>query len=968
MSVTELLGGELEQNPRAFIVSSLAGGSGAGTFLDVADILSIQSGSSDSTVGILYTADIFTNDKSIIGVEGVEGNSLAALSELLSGYWSEDERHLSLFRSQGLASGSITRGGISFPFLVGGTNASGVTLGSAIEVYRSIGESLALITVSPDVQEKFTRFLMTNWASAGLSNTDLLGLQGPMEMPATSALGYSRIGLGRDRFKDYALRRLARSAVEFLATGYLAKESSGDLRLTPVEALESIVEKNKLVFLEACELYERDEHNQIIDALAPKETDSLWSSVNATIAERQNTAKEADVNTWLRRFQGTAELLASDFATSFDSALNASTAEWASVAPDRLLNVVNDYCARFGIAVVLELLAYTKAELESVANQLIAESGKLETVAGNWLGRVGQLGIPTSDLIGPNHPKMANVIQNVTSPWYYGSLAKIRQRASAVMIEFARDIVAPLAAALRVAQSNFEADTAGRAGDPPEFMHWPKDDLIPDWIRPSEVEFLLDDVDKYPETFVHLVAAMTTREELRTGQQPMEIAREKVIRGGFQARSVTPIDFAIRKDLQGVKAEDAGSWRPTIISGQGGPIRIIAEFHVDDIVQRAEEWTQQPGVFREYLEESLSGFLSERDAKGNLIVDHDQRLQTFKTTFTAALSSSTPLINVDTNLYSITHPNALDHARVIEPLPFPEGHPARQMAEEILTKGTKRDGGGAEPDGSDFTSTNAGVGSVGIISYFAQPVHPVVFKSVTQPIDAKLQEGKSDFWQWRRTRQLSEFIPISSSARRAMIRGWFTARAMGMLDTADLKMPIRILSSSSEWLAFPHAPLGGFIDSTALPLAVVLESMPLAWIGWAVGRTGEVEAYRRLLHLGLTDPSSMTAMGGDGAGSKLSVFSYEILNDELSEWITSGNVLPKSLPIMKGDTHEEREASMREIFATMAETLETSFKPGDLSATGLLHARRGIDLVPEVVSEIRRVGEARYVANEPPVY
>jgi len=81
-----------------------------------------------------------------------------------------------------------------------------------------------------------------------------------------------------------------------------------------------------------------------------------------------------------------------------------------------------------------------------------------------------------------------------------------------------------------------------------------------------------------------------------------------------------------------------------------------------------------------------------------------------------------------------------------------------------------------------------------------------------------------------------------------------------------------------------------------------------------------------------------------------------------------GNILPKSLPLVKGDTPEAREASIRDIFDTMAETLETSFKPGDLSGTGLLHARRGIDLVPEVVSEIRRVGEARYVANEPPVY
>jgi len=966
-TVGQLLGAQVDQRPKVFLVSSLAGGSGAGTFLDVADLVALHSGSTESVTGVLYTADVF---KEVSGAKGVEGNSLAALAELLAGYWSEDPRSLSVFTSQGIASKQITRGGMSYPFLVGSTNANGVSLSNQFEVYRSIGELLALVTVSGEVQENFMQFLSGNWQSQAISNSDRLGLQGPLEMAPTSSLGYARLGLGRDRFKKYSVHRLARNAIEFLASGYLTRNRSLDGPMTPTEALKDIVEHHKLVFLDACQLNERGAANQIVDALTPPETLTLWKKAIGEIAEKQAGAPEVDLNSWVRRFQDTAALLKEDFDTSFENALSQSTTKWGAEAPERLLEVVRDFIAKFGLNVTIDLLVYTKGELEDVASQLVGEAGKSDMEGGNWKGRIGQLGLPLTDRIKADHPKMNELIKNVTSPWYYKTRSEVSLRASAVMIEFARDVVTPLTATLRAAQADFQSDTAPKAGKPPEYTGWPTDQLIPDWVVPSKVEFILDEVETYPQVFLNLVAATLTKDE-KKDVGPQEFAMRNIISGGFRSASMTPTPRSVRRDLEGLSEGEERPWKPSVAGGDGSPLRFTAHFRQNDLISRAEEWLVQPGAFRDHLDESLADYLAERDATESPIANHQQRLATFEAKFTAALASAAPLIDVDMSLYATTHPSELVPVPIIEPLPFPKGHPARETAENILVREWQKrgtDGSASAPVlGNSFTSESEGVSSVGIVSYFACPVHPVVFKSVTRPIDARLHQGRAEFWLWRRTRRLSEFVPVSSSARRAMARGWYTARVLGMLETVDPQAPFRILSESGEWLEFPHPPLGGFVSRTALPLAAILESLPLSWLSWAAGSLEETMAYRRLLQLGLSDPSSMTSLGGDGSGSKSDLFSYLDMNTELAAWVESGKVVAPALPMANGDNTEARLASVKEVLTGMADVLMKAFVLSGTDSASLLRAPRGIDLVPEVVAEIRRVASAQFIPDTPPI-
>ena len=967
--ICKRFGAERDPSTRTFVVSSLAGGSGSGTFLDIADIVRAVNGK-DGAVGILYTADVFSGLQS--GIEGVEGNSLAALSELLSGYWQEDERHLSVLEAQGLAAGTATRGGITYPFLVGKKNTTGVALDSQVEVYRAIGELIALVTVSPNVQENLLNFCQAQWPSAALGNADHLGIQEPDAMAPVSSFGYSRIGLGRDRFKDYAKRRLARAAIDFLASGYLRECPQAQGSMTPQEVVKSIVTTQHVRFLEDCGLNERNfpelkqSNDQITDALRPTDMETLWQGLNRTVLEKQKQAgaTDADLNSWIQRFQETSALLTKEFGESFDLGLHTATKAWAEAVPQRLVDVTCTYIARFGLSVTLELLTETSKELEAVAGQLLNEAGGVELEGGNWMGRVGQLGLPLTGNLQAVHPKMAQLVTAINTPVRAQSFSKVARRASELMNEFSKQVVLPLAETIRAAHDTFLADTGPRGnGDPPAYLNWPTGQLIPDWLLPSKVEFLLDDQMAYPDIFDRLVAVTvgTATEEAR-GSDDLTTARQQVVQGGFPLAAGKLAGAAIRRHHAGVSK--IPSWDPAVAGGQGQALRFDAEFGVESIVARSEQWILQEGAFRSFLDESLADYLDEGAASGLVELSQESRLSSFSSKMAAALASSSPLINVDTDLYTRTHGDTPESTWVIEPMPFVIGHPARKIAEDVLTKAlqAKSNTGASTDVDKYFTSVNAGhIGSVGIVTFLSKPVHPVVFSSVTQPIVSRLQQSQSSFWLWRRSRLLSEYIPVSSSARRAMLRGWFTGRLLGLVGITSLKEPFTITSIEGKKLAFPHPPLGGFIGSSDLPVAGVLESLPLALLDWSTGDTGTIEAYQTLFRLGLSDPELLTAADGRGyAGDKLRLFAYDVMNPILGSWITSGELTGISAPVpLEGTDQASREESVRSRCQEMIATLEGMQSGSKVTMTTLLQAPRGVDLLDESIAEIEKIWKAK---------
>jgi hypothetical protein len=154
-SVAKALGGEAPNNstPQAFIISSIAGGSGAGMFMDVAELLKRATAQNwaQEAVAFLYTAEVFSS----IGAAGkdVAKNSLGAMNELIASKWvGISERSELLYSKLGLVAGNNAgkrEYGCKTNYLIGARNDVGVDIRFGVdgegmsEVFLTFGEALA---------------------------------------------------------------------------------------------------------------------------------------------------------------------------------------------------------------------------------------------------------------------------------------------------------------------------------------------------------------------------------------------------------------------------------------------------------------------------------------------------------------------------------------------------------------------------------------------------------------------------------------------------------------------------------------------------------------------------------------------------------------------------------------------------------------------------------------------------------
>ena len=92
--------GKLE--PTVMIISSIAGGSGAGMFIEVTEAVKSAAGKNwaENSFGILYAPDVF---KEVNNMSAIAPNALAAISETMSGQWNSvpSEATAALYRSAG---------------------------------------------------------------------------------------------------------------------------------------------------------------------------------------------------------------------------------------------------------------------------------------------------------------------------------------------------------------------------------------------------------------------------------------------------------------------------------------------------------------------------------------------------------------------------------------------------------------------------------------------------------------------------------------------------------------------------------------------------------------------------------------------------------------------------------------------------------------------------------------------------
>ena len=879
-------------DPVAMIISSLAGGTGAGIFMDVADMLR-ASGEQwlDMSFGILYAADVFQALAS--GAKaGIHPNAAAALAELVNGIYASGSVEVSGEERE------IGRSGPAFPFLVGHANTSGVVFGDQTDVYRVMGRCLGAVMTDPKVQDDFVVYTAANWHAAAATYPDSGGprhlLMEPPYKGLLQGLGYAEVDLGVDRLKAYSERRITRDAIETLVRGHLIR-TEGQERYEGMtsEAISALLAEDRLTgFLNAVGINERGtENNQVLDAIAlpldqrKRVTGDLAQRVFQLVTESMGT--KARVDDWVDEIVSQAEILAPGENERYDATLRERAREWSRGIVGQLTAEVGEIAAEWGLYVARDLLTKTRSELRWVVDELEQERLEHETLASHVRSNVQASFGELSGQVGSEHESVAHACANAVQTLVWHRMEeKARFIAREMLADFARSVVEPLIEAIRLALGELERRLDPGDVEATPIDGWPRhtperDQAVPDDLIPGKTVALVMEPESFPGRFDELVTATLGRDFETRASRWREIRRQ-VVTGDFLDDS--PISD--RELARSVKSlfETVDEWQPSEAILLGGepdrPARFKLHVGRDDVVLRARAWlTREGSAFDDFLSLGLRGYLGE---PGPTISSEEasKRESAFQRALAAAFEAAKPLVNIDSVLLSKVHGKQLREHVVAGEIPL-KNHRLEQWVIQFLDQHVESE---IKGEHSNVTQ-DARVKRISIYSMLDGALHPAVFESITEPIavgyNEALQSGKlRDFWKWRRSRPLANAIPLPMPMIRALIRGWFIGRFLGLIDIhpSNGRLVVRLSLGSSTVESPPLVDnpgskprqLGAFLESLALGIPYAAE----------IGRAEDMlRIYAEVLDLGRT-PGSVGAEVGEFNG----------LSSVLDEWITSGTI------------------------------------------------------------------------------
>lgn len=848
--------GSAVPDPVVVVLGSNAGGTGAGIMLDVIDLVRRTDVKGGFPIAVVFSSDIFGASTS----PTMAANGLAFMSELMSAYWDSELSGSELIPSLVATS---NRGPHSV-FMVGRKNIDGLDLKDSRNVYRAVGEALAGWVTSSQIQTSLNNFVQANWSASAIQNRGGYPFGQEYQTGVVSSFGSATISIGRDRFQEYAQKLLVREAIEFLDSGHIrrASEIFGEQdakNMTAPAIVAGILRKEREGFFNACLIDERGlQRNQITDIFVGNDVATIEKTKLRQEVGGALRSQSLDAGRW-RQVIGTQRDLArrtSQARATQD--YNARVGEWAPRIFEHVLRATSEYLARFGIAVTVELVRAAQTELHEVAAQVRQEAREASGIA---TARKSDADSKVPDTLKGTLEFANTLIESALSlsvsslmhDWKSDTLDRVAK----LMDDLADQVFRPIAGSLQQAQQTVHYMVAGAEGEPPLIESWPLDnDAVPESFAPSPVEFFLEEHTTWPKKLRELLSrSMPAPDHAHPRPMaPVPAARHALIADEFSGSSANTVSRPMIWS-----AHEYGG-KPQWVPGNATSIEVrVSE---EQLFERVRDWMLQPAsVIELAMREGLREYLDRNDSVGNANVDHVQRLSVFRQKLGEALKQSRPLMELNQPLMARVHPNCPmpSFQPIVQGFPFSEGHPAREIVEQVLGAAL------AANDSTDgfFSSRNSE--SVLISSFLKYPVHPMVVKSFTSPVNMALTGIKTQptmvrgaFWQWAWTKVLVDAIPLPDQIRLAMIRGFAVGRLLGLV-TADPSQPIEISETGGQVLSFPPALLTETSADNLLP--ALLESFVLCFGEVDTRSEAAFGAYRVLFELGNSPGQTFAATG-----------------------------------------------------------------------------------------------------------
>jgi len=885
MELTTRMGGTpsgVMKQPVAVVVSSIAGGSGAGAVIDICDLLRASGNGvwPSESMGILYSPDVF-DYLDPARRRGVRPNALATLSELVAGYWNKQgpsKDTANILNRQGVAIGDADRLGPRYSFLVGAKNEF-ITYRTQNDIYNAMGRALASWMTSTSLQDRMDAYVSGNWTSSAISVPDELGLKtNEMETPFT-ALGSARVGLGRDRFRDYATQRLARAAVDRLLERHEEVRPRGDERQSRVIAQE-VADNAFASFLLHSKLNERgEEQNDILDAIRPAsrqdEVLTLGDQIHSQVTGNA-PGKGLTVHEWRDRIAQKVREIIDRQLDEFDVANRECGRDWVKTVQTDIKQLAARTLAMEGYVVSVILFRKLADELRFVRTELEQEASKNMRAGENIEGEIeSALRTADGDLLPNDHPNVRQAVLRGVAAIYYRSEARLRQMVVAILPDLIDNVILRVADEIERAGQHLLAERTPANGQISQISTWPEGDDIPKVLHPAANEFLLEDPESYGSALRSLVAK-TVGSDDRVG------AFRKVLQHIILGADEVEID------KQSLVSQPA-AWTPRqheLHVELSTPQRASYEIPIsaDDILERARVWLSKPGTpAGNYVNESLGRYF---DADRVEPAERIKRLGRFEQQFAASVDAAQPLVSIKKSvLIAVHNRHEIRSETFFSELPVAPNSDEAAIVQKVLeSKGLWNAEAAKGFNASDRAFIDA-------FTVLIEPYEPVVFDSLMKPIAEewgdrnKSVDGREEFWRWRRARSLPEFIPAAPAVRKAMVRGWFTATILGQIEFDEQQVRIFVpnpVGGNGAWREFPAPLLASGINVSHEYLPLVLESLPLAFVEISMSaELTPILAYRRLRDLGTSGSGGLEV--------------YETPAKELEKWVSDG-VLPQGAP------------------------------------------------------------------------
>ena len=884
--------GSATPEPLLVVCSSMAGGTGAGVALDVVDLLRrIESLGTFPTL-VLFSNDIFNLPAPS---QSMAANSLGLVSEMMAAYWSEPGEIASPLNDGNVQNPPV---GPHSVFLLGKHGYSGGDLGDTADFYQAVGEALSSWVVSSTVQEQVHNFINVNWHIQATENYGGYPFGQAQQFGAVSSFGAAKVTVGRERFDRWARDLLGKQVLERLLKGHTRLEPKGS-RLTDKELVD------KLGADHAEMVYTGWPQWEPAPARVPgcsgagerfASNEQIRNEANRLRREIKNelpSGQEATADQWHSQLKKIGARHAADVERETKS-LSIEDYNWCDAMVDATCKAASQIAAVSSLSVAVAALTEAqKLNSEQIA-RLRSEAGEAEQdyqkKIQKGLAKIRVLG----NKITSEDPKLDEsvllVAQGVARLWQHHRL----EQAVETMEHAQRHVFATIADALKAA-----AGQVDDALDSDEVKYWPdSEDVVPPRYRASTVEFPLEDHTTWNASLSELCKEADDP-RVPYGTRATDSLRYRLVAGTELMDENSEIKPLVHR---------ARRWTP------GQPADLACEAGAIEIAARVDSWITDPaGRFKRFLDEGLRDYLSDTDPRTDeRRVDHAERLRNFRQELGKAKNRSEPLVRLDSALYGQTHKEPLKFTTVCSQFPFDESHPAAAQARDIV--------------GDDaYKPSDSDTSWVLISQYLTQPVHPLVVRSITEPVSDALAaavdpgERSSAFWMWRRGRRLDGFVPLPRKVLKSIIRGFAVARLCGYV-TVDLDRPMQI--TTERGLAeFPWPMLSRLGDQNDV-LAGLLESFSLTFGMVGSSGFGAFDAYKRLYDLGEPVERGM-------------------LHSELKELIRTGSppkpTVASEKPKVSGATPGDRRSTARSYLAAneaMFLRQKTSRAGGDIFHKG----------------------------------